>query len=68
RCLLYWIEGKKMTPPLIEIYEDNNHLFISGGHHRLAICRAKVEKQVPFLTKPKYKDRMSEILKSANWK
>lgn len=69
KIILYWNEGNAMTPSFIELYNaDNNFLSITGGNHRLAVCRAKGESRVPFLTLPEYKNRINELLKTIEWK
>lgn len=46
-AILHWSSGGLMTPPLLDVV--TGLLVITGGHNRLAVCRADDQKRLPFL-------------------
>lgn len=65
RAILHWVEGKKMTPPLI--VPCLGEINIMAGHHRVAVCRAKQVDAIPILARQMDKDSLEEILPSLKW-
>lgn len=63
----HWVKGKKMTPPIIEVHKNGTELVISGGNHRLAVCRAINESIVTILVPNDQKKKVSKILKTLDW-
>jgi len=63
KTILYFIEGSKMTPPLVR--HDKDHcLTIGGGFHRIGVCLARDEKIIPILVVPSEKEAIQNILPS----
>jgi hypothetical protein len=60
RVLVHCSEGRALTPPWIRPIAGM--VGIKGGHHRLAMCRAKGLKQVPVLVERNDLDQLLSIL------
>lgn len=65
RAILHWVEGNKMTPPLIVPCLDEVN--IMAGHHRVTICRAKQIDTIPILARKMDKASLEAILPSLKW-
>jgi hypothetical protein len=61
RCLVHWIAGNAMTPPLVTVV--GQQVGLAGGNHRLAVARAKGVDSLPILVNPKELDRLSNIVR-----
>jgi len=46
-AILHWSAGGLMTPPLLDV--ASGFLVITGGHNRIAVCRADEQKRLPIL-------------------
>ncbi|MFY0683818.1 MAG: hypothetical protein JXR20_04640 [Balneola sp.] len=64
--LNYWSKNNSMTPPLLDIDEDDK-INIGGGNHRFYICRGKQIDRIKFLAHPDNKEKLESILSSLNW-
>jgi len=64
-AIAHWLNGGVMTPCKIAPH-GTDEIIISGGHHRLAVCRAKSLQQLPVLFEPTHQARLDEILKLKN--
>ena len=53
RAIVHWVAGNKMTPCHIIPACDDKKITVVGGHHRLAVCRAKDVELLPVLVKEK---------------
>lgn len=62
RIILDFVEGRALTPPLVVLCDDQVLLTIAGGHHRLAVARAKGDLSVPILVEHEHRDRIVEIV------
>lgn len=62
RAILYWSEGKLMTPPLLSVNMDC--LVISGGHNRIAVCKEDGLLRLPFIYLAEHESLFAEKLKS----
>lgn len=52
KVILNWVEGKKITPPMIRRTNGTNEICLGGGNHRLAVARAKEESKIFVLIDP----------------
>lgn len=66
RAILYFVEGNKMTPPLIS-YDKNGCLVVGGGFHRIGICLAKEVATMPILVRPSERIAIQNILTNVRW-
>lgn len=62
KVLLDWIEGRKLTPPLVNVLEETNELCLNGGNHRLAVARAKGETIIPILMEEDNVENISRLI------
>jgi hypothetical protein len=60
RVLVHCLEGRPLTPPWI--IPVGNEIGLVGGNHRLAVCRAKGVKALPFIVEKHHLPQVSAIL------
>lgn len=65
KMIVYLSEGHPISPPLIKVI-DGDKLFFEGGNHRFAVAKAANEERIPIYVQPKYKSKISELVK-VNW-
>jgi ParB-like chromosome segregation protein Spo0J len=63
--IAYLVDGNSITPPAVAEYHAK--LVIVGGHHRLAVCRAKNMETVPVLVEENDAGALAQILKALRW-
>lgn len=57
-----WVDGFALTPCFIDENTPDG-LLVAGGNARLAVARAKGEKVVPILVRPRELDEISSLLR-----